>query len=121
VRSLGSSKATTVDVSVGIRVRERRVALGLTGPQLAQLIGVSYQQAHKYERGTNRISAGRLYEIAKALHTPLAHFYEGLDEATIVVAAHERTVLEIARHFVEIPNEKLREAFGQLVRALAGR
>ena len=115
------SKATTADVSIGIRLRERRVALGLTGPQLAELIGVSYQQAHKYERGTNRISAGRLFEIAEALHTPLAYFYEGLDEVATAVAAPEPTVLEIARHFVEIPNEKHREAFGQLVRALADR
>jgi len=118
----GSNKATTtVDVSVGLRLRERRVALGLTGPQFAELIGVSYQQAHKYERGTNRISAGRLYEIAEVLNTPLAYFYEGLDEKLTAVAASERKVLEIARNFVEIPNEKQREAFGQLVRALAGR
>lgn len=112
---------TTVDVAVGTRLRERRVALGLTGFQLAELIGVSYQQAHKYERGTNRISAGRLYKIAEALDAPLAYFYEELEEEATAVAPNERAVLEIARNFVEFPDEKYQEAFGQLVRALAGR
>ncbi len=55
--------------------------LGLTQQQLANLIGVTYQQAHKYERGMNRISAGRLYEIARVLGVDVGHLFEGLDEA----------------------------------------
>ena len=50
-----------IDRYLGMRVRERRVMLGLTQQQLAELIGVTYQQAHKYEKGTNRVAAGRLY------------------------------------------------------------
>jgi DNA-binding XRE family transcriptional regulator len=57
-RSTGRTQ--DVDRHVGARVRERRIMLGLTQQQLADLIGVTYQQAHKYERGINRISAGRL-------------------------------------------------------------
>ena len=53
--------------------------LGLTQQQLADLIGVTYQQAHKYERGINRISAGRLYEIAQVLSVPIGYFFDGLD------------------------------------------
>jgi len=53
-----------IDDHVGARIRERRIMLGLTQQQLAELIGVTYQQAHKYERGINRVSAGRLFEIA---------------------------------------------------------
>src|ERR1700720_2722993 len=64
-RSTGRTQ--DVDRHVGARVRERRIMLGLTQQQLADLIGVTYQQAHKYERGINRVSAGRLYEIAQVL------------------------------------------------------
>ena len=54
--------------------------LGLTQQQLADLIGVTYQQAHKYERGINRVSAGRLFEIARVLSVPVSYFFEGLDK-----------------------------------------
>ena len=63
--SKATTKGTDVDRYVGSRIRERRVMLGLSQQQMAQLIGVTYQQAHKYERGINRISAGRLFEIAR--------------------------------------------------------
>ena len=61
-----------IDDFVGGRIRERRIMLGLTQQQLAEMIGVTYQQAHKYERGINRVSAGRLYQIARALSVPVA-------------------------------------------------
>lgn len=53
--------------------------MGLSQQQMAEMIGVTYQQAHKYEHGINRISAGRLYEIAKVLMVPIGHFFEGLE------------------------------------------
>jgi transcriptional regulator with XRE-family HTH domain len=56
-----------IDGHVGARIRERRIMLGLTQEQLAERIGVTYPQAHKYERGMNRISAGRLFEIGRTL------------------------------------------------------
>ena len=58
--------AAAIDDHVGGRIRERRIMLGLTQQQLAEMIGVTYQQAHKYERGINRVSAGRLFQIARA-------------------------------------------------------
>src|SRR5919199_187202 len=75
-RSTGRTQ--DIDRHVGARVRERRIMLGLTQQQLADLIGVTYQQAHKYERGINRVSAGRLYEIAQVLSVPVGYFYEGI-------------------------------------------
>src|SRR5438445_7441087 len=63
-----------IDDHVGARIRERRIMLGLTQQQLAEMIGVTYQQAHKYERGINRVSAGRLFEIARALSAPITYF-----------------------------------------------
>lgn len=110
------------DDYVGERIRERRIMLGLTQQQLAELIGVTYQQAHKYERGINRVSAGRLYEIARVLNTPITYFYEGLGEqAPRAVAPRQRMLLEISRNFSEIKNERHQEAVSQLARALASR
>ena len=95
--------------------------LGLTQQQLAEMIGVTYQQAHKYERGINRVSAGRLFEIARVLNAPITYFYDGIgDETPRVVAPHQRMLLEIARNFSEIQNERHQEAVSQLARALAG-
>jgi transcriptional regulator with XRE-family HTH domain len=111
-----------IDDYVGARIRERRIMLGLTQQQLAEMIGVTYQQAHKYERGINRVSAGRLYEIARVLNAPITYFYEGVgDETQRVVPPHQRMLLEIARNFGEIRNEKHQEAVSQLARVLAGR
>src|SRR5579863_933096 len=95
----GKSTAA-IDHHVGSRIRERRILLGQTQQQLAEMIGVTYQQAHKYERGVNRVSAGRLFQIAKVLSVPMAYFYEGMGvEEPRQVNARERMVLEIARNF----------------------
>jgi DNA-binding XRE family transcriptional regulator len=63
----GRARPQDVDRYVGARIRERRIMLGLTQQQMAELIGVAYQDAHKYEKGINRVAAGRLYSIARAL------------------------------------------------------
>jgi transcriptional regulator with XRE-family HTH domain len=115
-------RSATIDDYVSSRIRERRVMLGLTQQQLGEMIGVTYQQVHKYERGKNRVTAGLLFEIARLLDAPITFFYEGLEqEAPRTVAPHQRMVLEIARDFAEIPNEQHQEALSQLTRALAGR
>jgi len=119
-RSRGRS-TLAIDHHVGARIRERRIMLGLTQQQLAELIGVTYQQEHKYERGINRVSAGRLFEIARALNVPVGYFYEGIGkEGVRPVAPHQRMLLEIARNFADIPNERHQEALSALARALAG-
>ncbi|MCP5364369.1 MAG: helix-turn-helix transcriptional regulator [Hyphomicrobiales bacterium] len=112
---------TDVDKYVGGRIRERRVMLGLSQQQMAQLIGVTYQQAHKYERGINRISAGRLYEIARVLRVPVSYFFDGLDATSTEheLSLRQRMCLELARNFSQIPNERHREALSQLARVLA--
>ena len=96
--------------------------LGLTQQQFAEMIGVTYQQAHKYERGINRVSAGRLFEIARALSAPITYVFEGIgEEGPRPILPHQRTLLEITRNIAEIRNEKHREAISQLARALASR
>ena len=117
-RSTGRTQ--DIDRHVGARVRERRIMLGLTQQQLADLIGVTYQQAHKYERGINRVSAGRLYEISQVLSVPVGYFFDGLDgQDTRSISPRERMCLELARNFAQIPNERHQEALSQLARVLA--
>jgi transcriptional regulator with XRE-family HTH domain len=115
-----SSRTQDIDRYVGARIRERRIMLGLTQQQLADLIGVTYQQAHKYERGINRVSAGRLFEVAQVLSVPVNYFFDGLDEENDrAISPRERMCLEVARNFAHIPNERHQEALSQLARVLA--
>jgi transcriptional regulator with XRE-family HTH domain len=118
-RMRGQSSAA-IDDHVGRRIRERRVMLGLTQQQLAEMIGVTYQQAHKYERGINRVSAGRLFEVAHALSAPITYFYEGIEEeGPRQIMPRQRMLLKLARNFAEIRNEKHQEAVSQIARTLA--
>lgn len=115
-----TSRTQDIDRYVGARIRERRIMLGLTQQQLADLIGVTYQQAHKYERGINRVSAGRLYEVAQVLSVPVSYFFDGLEqENERGISPRERMCLELARNFAQIPNERHQEALSQLARVLA--
>jgi transcriptional regulator with XRE-family HTH domain len=69
------------DKHIGIKIAFRRIELGLTQMQLAARIGISYQQLHKNEIGKNRVSASRLYDIAKALEiSDINYFYQGIDQ-----------------------------------------
>src|SRR6187551_2964727 len=96
------SRAQDIDRYVGARMRERRIMLGLTQQQMAELIGVTYQQAHKYEKGVNRIAGGRLYTIAQALGVEVGYFYEGMEAqpGRFEPTAQQRLVLELSRNFV---------------------
>ena len=94
--------------------------LGLTQQQMAELIGVTYQQAHKYEKGINRVAAGRLYSIAQALGVEIGYFYEGLQTGGgFVPSPSRRMLLDLARNFLNIRDPGHREAIGSLARALA--
>ncbi|MFZ1431037.1 MAG: helix-turn-helix transcriptional regulator [Geminicoccaceae bacterium] len=111
-----------IDRYVGSRLRNRRVMMGLTQQSLASLIGVTYQQEHKYEKGINRISGGRLFQMAQALGVEVAYFYEGLhDPRPIEPTKMQRLLLELTRNFIDIPSLARQEAICALVRALADR
>jgi transcriptional regulator with XRE-family HTH domain len=114
------NRASDIDRYVGVRIRERRIMLGLSQQQMADMIGVTYQQAHKYERGINRISAGRLFEISQVLSVPIGYFYEGIEaQKGTDLSARQRMCLELARNFSQIGNERYQDAISQLARALA--
>jgi transcriptional regulator with XRE-family HTH domain len=116
----GRARPQDVDRYVGARIRERRIMLGLTQQQMADLIGVTYQQAHKYEKGINRVAAGRLYRTAQALGVEVGYFYEGLKiGGGLVPSPSRRMLLDLARNFLNIPNAGHREAVARLARALA--
>lgn len=121
----GRSRALDVDHYVSLRIRQRRIMLGLTQQQMAELIGVTYQQAHKYETGINRISAGRLYQIAQALGVDIGYFFEDVDPEhkakpkQAELMPQQRMLLELARNFANIPNRKHQDALCNLARVLA--
>jgi transcriptional regulator with XRE-family HTH domain len=69
-----------IDVHVGRRVRLRRKELGISQERLAVGLDLTFQQVQKYERGSNRVSASKLYEIARIMKVPVAFFFEGLDD-----------------------------------------
>jgi transcriptional regulator with XRE-family HTH domain len=117
----GRSRAQDIDRHVGARMRERRIMLGLTQQQMAELIGVTYQQAHKYEKGINRIASGRLYNIAQALGVDVSYFFEGLNsDKAFRATPQQRMMLELARNFIGIRDRKHQEALCSMARALTG-
>src|SRR6201996_6007744 len=71
-------QANPIDVQVGNRVRIRRMLIGMSQERLGDLLGLTFQQVQKYEKGVNRIGAGRLFEVARILNVPVDFFYEGV-------------------------------------------
>ncbi|MGI9450030.1 MAG: helix-turn-helix domain-containing protein [Geminicoccaceae bacterium] len=126
-RGARRSRPQEIDRYVSSRIRQRRIMLGITQHQLAELIGVTYQQAHKYERAVNRVSAGRLYQISLALGVEIGYFFEGAEpgdgsqsrEQQLI--PQQRMLLELARNFSLLENHKYQEAICHMARALSHR
>ncbi|MFC3070649.1 helix-turn-helix domain-containing protein [Phenylobacterium soli] len=119
-----------VDRHVGLHIRMRRKALGISQERLAEALGLTFQQVQKYERGANRVSASKLWEIARALKTNVAYFYEGLedeanDAARGFMGANAQEFLltpegmELAATFPKVRRPGLRRKVLDLVRAMA--
>jgi len=91
----GTGRPHPVDVHVGGRVRMRRTLLGMSQEKLGEAIGLTFQQVQKYERGTNRIGASRLYDLSKVLDVPVGFFFEDLSDYTAPgEAANNRSASE---------------------------
>ncbi|MEP3246830.1 MAG: helix-turn-helix domain-containing protein [Sneathiella sp.] len=120
-----SKLAKRVDDHVGERIRERRTMMGLTQEHLAQALEISYQQVQKYETGANRVSAGRLYEIAQRLEVDVAYFFEQLEPLTSSVplehGGKNRSTIELVRNYGEINEPAVRSAVSGLIKSLAGK
>ena len=122
-------KPSTVDSQVGNRVRVRRMLLGMSQERLGELLGLTFQQVQKYEKGTNRIGAGRLFQIAQILGVPIDYFYEGAEahvnsSASMVSPPVAEFLsssegLQLAMAFTQIRSMKLRRRVVELVRTMA--
>lgn len=118
-----------IDRHVGLRIRLRRKELGVSQEKLADQIGLTFQQVQKYERAANRVSASKLYEMARALNTSVSYFYEGLgdpgasDGAAVAPTVHEFLLtpegMELATVFPRVRRGRVRRRILDLVRAMA--
>ena len=116
-----------VDVHVGKRVRHRRWLIGMTQQQLAEQVGIKFQQIQKYETGANRVSASRLWDIADTLDVPVSFFFEGLEEEEKAAADKsmlpadlmgDKEALDLVRSYYAIPENQRRRLF-ELARVLS--
>lgn len=122
--------ANAVDRRLGQRLRTRRLESGLSQERLAEILGVTFQQVQKYEKGVNRMAASRLFEIAAALDVPVAYFFEGLtagrprgmaeepDTAFVYDILATPEGLNLLHLFSAIKSTKLRRRVVDLVRAM---
>lgn len=113
-----------VDEHVGQRVRQRRWMVGMTQQQLGNKVGIKFQQIQKYETGTNRISASRLWDIADALDVPVSFFFEGLEGGNQAAGTArgdmmtDKEALDLVRAYYAIPETQRRRLF-DLARVLS--
>ncbi|MGR3758681.1 helix-turn-helix domain-containing protein [Roseobacteraceae bacterium NS-SX3] len=119
--------AHPVDVHVGKRIRHRRWLIGMTQQQLAEQVGIKFQQIQKYETGANRVSASRLWDISDALDVPVSFFFEGLQEEGKAAAEKsavpedlmgDKEALDLVRSYYAIPENQRRRLF-ELARVLS--
>ena len=121
-----------IDAHVGTRIRLKRTLLGLSQEKLGELLGLTFQQVQKYERGANRVGAGRLYKLSEVLDVPVSFFYDdlpadlrlnrrGMADAPVGYDADlsRREILELARAFDRIANDMVRKRIVDLTKAMA--
>ncbi|HIG23932.1 MAG TPA: XRE family transcriptional regulator [Henriciella marina] len=121
-----------IDELVGQRIRWRRKELKWTQEQLSERLSLTFQQVQKYEKGVNRISAGRLYELAGVLDVPIEYFFEGADEYLSLpeqfqedsaqaapLPQFDHQAMDLVSHFQRIQNEELRKSLLATVKAAA--
>jgi len=122
--------ANAMDRKIGQRVRTRRLEIGMSQERLAELLGVTFQQVQKYEKGVNRIAASRLFDISTALDLPIGRFYEGLTGRAAGGVAEDRDEYlhdapatpegaQLMALFASVKSQKVRRRVLDLVRALA--
>jgi transcriptional regulator with XRE-family HTH domain len=125
-------QANPIDGQVGNRVRLRRMLIGMSQERLGELLGLTFQQVQKYEKGVNRIGAGRLFEVSRILGVPIDYFYEGVvpqtanglsenDEASppVMEFVSSGEGLQLSLAFMKIRDPKLRKRVLDLVKQMA--
>ncbi|AHF85168.1 helix-turn-helix domain-containing protein [Rhizobium leguminosarum bv. viciae] len=116
----------SIDVYVGNRVRVRRKTLGMTQNGLAELLGITFQQIQKYEKGTNRIGASRLQRISEILRVPVGFFFENGGSGPVDGATNELNTflsskegLALNKAFIAIEDPNIRQKLVALAKSLA--
>jgi transcriptional regulator with XRE-family HTH domain len=131
--AITAAKKNPTDRHIGARVRMRRKMLAMSQRQLADALGLTYQQVQKNESGTNRISASRLQQISHILQVPAAFFFEGAPNASAPHGSHKSALsiaqiddfvsdpngLKLIGAFMRIDNAKLRRRIVMLVQDIA--
>jgi transcriptional regulator with XRE-family HTH domain len=122
-------QANPIDIQVGNRVRIRRMLIGMSQERLGGMLGLTFQQVQKYEKGVNRIGAGRLFEVARILNVPVDFFYEGvndaaqganeIDGAPVMDFVSSGEGLQLSLAFMKIKDAKVRKRVLDLVKSLA--
>lgn len=126
---MSERKSNPIDAHVGSRIRMRRMELGMSQEKLGEQLGLTFQQVQKYEKGINRIGAGRLFDVARALGVPVQWFYDGMAAETncevppdpVAKYLGSREGLELNRAFATITDHKKRRSIVDLVSAMAPR
>ena len=123
-------KPNNVDIHVGDRVRQRRTLLGLSQEKLASALDLTFQQVQKYERGANRIGAGRLFQLSRALDVPVGYFFDEIDSQHVVGMAEgapssfrgdlmgQRETLLLVRAYYAISDPGVRRRMLDLMRSM---
>ncbi len=121
-----------IDVHVGGRVRLRRMVLGMSQDALGKALGLTFQQVQKYEKGANRIGAGRLMQLSELLEVPVQFFYDDYDsiggargfaedgpEDPFMELLHSQEGVQLCRYYSEIEDPKVRKRVLELVRSIS--
>jgi transcriptional regulator with XRE-family HTH domain len=122
---MGGKRANNIDVAVGHRIRLFRLNAGLSQTELADQIGVTFQQVQKYEKGINRIGAGRLVRVAKALDVPISFFVgttddDGLEDTHAILEFLDTSYsLRLLRAFSRIEDTGVQRSVLELVENIA--
>lgn len=119
--------AHPVDLHVGKRIRQRRWLVGMTQQQLAEQVGIKFQQIQKYETGANRVSASRLWDISEAMDVPVNFFFDGIENEVTAAGSTDsvpadlmgdKEALDLVRSYYSIPENQRRRLF-DLARVLS--
>ena len=132
----GTGTPNAIDVHVGSRVRLRRTLLGMSQEKLGEAIGLTFQQVQKYERGSNRIGASRLFDLARVLDVPVGFFFDdmaedvaarspgqsrGAPQVSVEIEPNpmaKRETLELVRAYYKIRDDGVRKRLFEMVKAL---
>lgn len=107
--------ALDADLHVGQKVRKARKAMSMSQTELGNLLGVSFQQVQKYEKGSNRIGSGRLWEISRVLRVPIDYFFDGIDDEVSSETSVPWWLLDLAKQIEAIKDEKLQKQIISLI------